>query len=379
MLLDLVFLPGLIACVSGGDADIGQRTPDATETPEPSGETATPPTTAETGTASSGDTSTPTTEPCDACPDGTSCGSANGIPVCRDTVTGIPRFEHVIVYTMENTSFDTLELSTNTPFLHSLMSSGAFASDYHGIEHPSLPNYIEMVSGTVVDNGPLECDCRPEGDSCDADSCNAGSHDCGCPQSHAHLGDQLDAVGATWRAYAEDMGEPCNLWSSGDYAPKHVPFLYFPTLTDDGPRCTDHVVEYVGNFAGDLATGLRRFSFVAPDLVHDMHNPYPPGPENLANGDAWLSLEIPAILASPAYTDRGLLILVWDEDESDAEPDEEPVPMILLSPLAKGAGFASAVHYTHDALLATIEDGLGVPRLAHAVGVRPLDDFFPAN
>src|SRR5690348_2107511 len=46
---------------------------------------------------------------CGTCPSGYSCGSANGIPVCRSATTDIPLFSHVFVILMENTSLKTLQ------------------------------------------------------------------------------------------------------------------------------------------------------------------------------------------------------------------------------------------------------------------------------
>jgi hypothetical protein len=331
---------------------------------------------------------TPTTPPttdtvadCGGCPSGTTCRTANGIPVCRDDDTGIPRFEHVFVILMENTSTETLVTSDSVPYLRDLVAQYAFSLDYHGIEHPSLANYIVLFSGSYVDNGPKECDCDPLGGACNQITCNTLLSSCGCPQDQTNLGDQLEAAGVSWRMYAEGMGDPCTLESSGDYAVKHVPALYFPSLTDDRPRCEDHVVDYT-EFPGDLAAGPRQFVFLTPDLVHDMHDPVPAGEQNLRNGDDWLAEQVPHILASTAYTDRGALIIVWDEDDSELiefNPSDDPIPMILMSPLAKQGGYASGIHADHDNLLAMIEDGLGVGRLGNAVGEDPLTDFFPEN
>ncbi|MCA9679905.1 MAG: hypothetical protein H6708_28195 [Kofleriaceae bacterium] len=313
---------------------------------------------------------------CGGCPDGTTCGTANDVPVCR-TATGIPRFEHVFVILMENTSWDTLAQTDNTPFLHGLFASGAVSSDYHGVEHPSLPNYVALVGGGT---GGIACDCNPTGDACTALSCNTVVHNCGCPQDGEHLGDQLDAAGVSWRAYAEDMGTPCNLTSSGDYAVRHVPFLYFQSLQDDATRCADRVVDYDLEFPDDLAATPRRFNFIAPNLVSDMHDPFPAGAQNYANGDAWLDAEVTRIMMSSAYQDRGLLVIVWDEDDlSGVLAPDDPIPMILLSPLAKHDGYVSDVHADHYDLLATFEDGLGLPRLGAAADATPLADFFPAQ
>jgi hypothetical protein len=317
---------------------------------------------------------------CGTCGDGTTCGTANDVAVCRDTATQIPAFEHVFVIVMENTSSDTLLNSTNTPYIHSLIADGAYAADFHGVEHPSLPNYLAMMSGSVEDNGALDCDCEPEGDVCEDSNCTILSHSCGCPQTqHGQFVDQLEAAGVTWRAYAEDSGTPCNLVGADDYAPKHVPFLYFPSLTNDTARCADHVVDYSA-FAGDLAAGARRFTFIVPNLVHDMHDPAIANDANRAHGEAWLAQEVPAILATPEYTDRGLLIIVWDEDDlSGILAPDDPIPMILMSPLANHGGFTSTIRYDHYSLLATLEDAFGVDRLGSAATAAPLTDFFAAQ
>jgi hypothetical protein len=318
------------------------------------------------------------TDPCGGCPAGAVCGTANGIPVCRDASSGIPRFDHIFLVLMENTSSSTLLDSGNTPVLHGLIENGAYATDYHGVEHPSLPNYLALMSGQIEPNGPTDCDCEPEGPVCGSLNCNTLVSSCGCPQSQDQLVDQLEEAGVTWRAYGESMGSPCNVVEAGDYAPKHVPFLYFPSLTGDAARCADHVVEYTGIFASDLAEGGRGFSYIAPNLIDDMHDPITSGPGNLANGDHWIEAEILPILESPAYTDRGLLLIVWDEDDfSGVFVDDAPIPMVLLSPLAHQGGFVSSERRDHLDLLATLEDAFGVPRLGQAATGTPLSEFFP--
>jgi hypothetical protein len=314
--------------------------------------------------------------PCGTCPTGSTCGTSNGVDVCV-TDTGIPRFEHIFVILMENTSYQTLVDTTNTPYIHALMADGAISSEYHGVEHPSLSNYIAMTSGMITDNGALDCDCEPTGGECGTFTCNFATHSCGCPQAQANLADQLDAAGISWKAYAEAMGTPCNLTSAGSYAVKHVPFLYFPTLTDDTARCAAHVVDYDA-FAGELATAPR-FTFITPDLTHDMHDPVPAGAQNYANGDTWLAQEVPAILASQAFLDRGLLLIVWDEDDlSGVLAPDDPVPFIAMSPLARQA-YVGTTRIDHYALLATIEDAFGVPRLGAAASATPLAEFFPTG
>ena len=89
--------------------------------------------------------------------------------------------------------------------------------------------------------------------------------------------------------------------------------------------------------------------------------------------------QMPAIVNSKAFTDGGLLVIVWDEDDlSGVIAPDDPIPIFVLSPFAK-KNFASAVKADHYALLATIEDGLGLGRLGKAAQAQPLADYFPAQ
>src|SRR5262245_31606165 len=293
--------------------------------------------------------------------------------------SGVPRFSHVFVIVMENTSLASLQAANNTPYLSGLAASAATSSNYHGVAHPSLPNYVAITSGGTSD---IQCDCSPTaGTACSSSNCNIVLADCGCPVGTPHLGDQLDAAGKSWRNYGEDMGAPCNLTTSGDYAARHVPFLYYNNVQTNAARCAAHVVDY-GGFAADLAGTTPALVMIAPNLIHDMHDPVaiPPNTMNYKNGDDWLAQEVPRILASPAYQQAGVLFIVWDEDDLSGVPSaDDPIPFFLLSPLARQNGFVSTTHIDHYSLLATIEDGLSLPRLGKAAAAKPLNDFFPTH
>lgn len=315
---------------------------------------------------------------CGTCPTGYTCGSANGIPVCR-APSGIPLFDHVFVIVMENTSLSTLSAATNTPNLKALQAAWATGSDYHGITHPSLPNYIAMVSGGAQSIG---CDCQPSGAACSGLTCNIFLGSCGCdqPATVKSLGDQLESAGITWKSFAEDLGTPCNLTASGNYVPRHVPMLYFDSIQKTS-LCASRIVDFT-TFA---AASAPRFSFISPNLIDDMHDPFPASAQNLANGDTWIKPVVDGITSSASFASgltNGLLVIVWDEDDNSGVPAADaPIPIFVLSPLAKHGGFVSSVHADHYALLATIEDGLGLarPRLGSAEQATPLTDYFPAQ
>ena len=367
----------LNAC-SSSSADVGGDGGPGADAGGEAGEAATD----DGGSAVDGPTSDAPSMGCGTCPSGSTCGSANGIPVCRAT-SGIPLFSHVFVIVMENTSKASLDAATNTPYLKALAAASATGSDYHGTSHPSLPNYLALTSG---DDQGVKCDCSPVGAACTICSTLPFPTGCGCNQGVAHLGDQLEAGGKTWKAYGEDMGTACNTATAGGYAPKHMPFLYYDDMHagDAGARCTSHVVPYTG-FAADLTGTTPAFSFIAPSLSNDMHGTgLQQAAADVAQGDTWLSTNAKAILDSAAFKNGGLLVIVWDEDDGSGglnplSKTDDPVPIFVLSPYAKTSAFVSSVRADHFSLLATIEDGLGLPRMGSAVGAKALADYFPAN
>jgi hypothetical protein len=295
-------------------------------------------------------------------------------------MTGVPRFSHVFIIVMENLSLSTLNDSDNasaSQYIHGTLASYASGTDYHGVTHPSLPNYLALTSGQF---GGVACDCAPTaGTTCSSSNCSLFSSNCGCPQSVSHLGNQLETAGKTWKDYAEDMGTACNTTAANAYAPKHVPFLYYDDVRTAPQRCSDHVVDYSG-FAADLASSTPNYSLIAPNLTNDGHDPITGGSGNIMNADTWLKTNVPPILASDAYKNGGLLIVVWDEDDySGLISADSAIPIFVMSPYAKASGYMSTTTANHWSLLATVEDGLGLPRLGMASGVQPLVDYFPAQ
>ncbi len=74
----------------------------------------------------------------------------------------------------------------------------------------------------------------------------------------------------------------------------------------------------------------------------------------IADGDAWLSREVPKILASSAYLHGGALFVLWDEGENNGD---DP-PFFVVSPNAK-AGSTSQTAYDTSSYLKTVEAALG--------------------
>ncbi|MEN2736513.1 alkaline phosphatase family protein [Microbacterium sp. X-17] len=248
--------------------------------------------------------------------------------------------QHIVVIVDENKPAGSVIGDPQAPYLTSLARTGALATAYSAITHPSLPNYLALTSGTTAG---ITTDCNPPGGSCLVTGPN--------------LAEELDHAGRSWRMYAESMPSPCTTANTSLYAVKHNPFLYFPSVTGSASYCAAHDVPY-SRFAGDLASAatLPAFSFISPNLCDDMHDC------SVAAGDAWLRANVPPILASPAFTtQRSLLVVTFDEGDSS----DNVVACVFAGPAAR-THTVVATPYTHYSLLRTIEEVWGLASLTGA-------------
>jgi hypothetical protein len=130
--------------------------------------------------------------------------------------------------------------------------------------------------------------------------------------------------------------------------------MYYPGVTNHKTSCAAHIVPFT-RLAEDLksASALPHFVFISPNMCNDMHDC------PVATGDAWLSRQVPSILASPAFTTQNsLLVIVWDEGEGN----NNKVSTIFAGPAAKTA-YKSDGAFTHYSLLHTVEDLWGLAPL----------------
>jgi len=115
------------------------------------------------------------------------------------------------------------------------------------------------------------------------------------------------------------------------------------------------------------------YTFITPNTCNDMHDSSGCATSNsVANGDGWLSREVPKILASNAYKNGGALFITWDESEGG----NVPIGFIALSPLAK-AGYSNQIAYSHSSTLRSVQTIFGVtPFLGDAANATDLRDLF---
>ena len=266
--------------------------------------------------------------------------------------------KHVVWILMENRSESAIIGSSKAPYLNTLATEYALATDDHNITHPSVPNYLALTSGLPLAALPTT-DCTK------------------CTQPGASLFTQ----GETWRAYEESMTVPCSrvLSPDGLYYPKHNPALYFTQIPS--ATCTADDLPYTA-LADDLAeSDLPSFAFIAPNVMNDMHT------GTIAQGDAWLASNLPAILGSAAYQSGDTAVFItWDEGtgtghtagtDCTSSPASTScnVTLLAITPYTP-AGARATGYATHYSLTRLTEELLGLPPLDQAATAPDLSAPF---
>jgi phospholipase C len=258
----------------------------------------------------------------------------------------VPDFAHIVIVIFENKEFGTVIGNPDMPYFNLLANTYTLLTQYYAITHPSLPNYISLISGD------------PHGILSDCQECfvNAPS-----------LPDFIEQSGRTWKTYQDDMPEPCYVGGTARYMQHHNPFIYFDSIRLDAERCRRSLVPLT-ELDVDLATGsLPNYSFITPDVCYSSHDC------SLDRADGWLKDLIEKIFpALEATQEPYLIVLTWDEGQGEhsccglPESAGGRVATILISPQAK-PGFQDATPYSHYSLLKTIAEAWGLPYLGHAV------------
>jgi len=306
----------------------------------------------------------------------------------------------------------------------------AFAANYHNVLatpsgnnphiHPSEPNYLWAEAGANFgvfnDNDPFAAVGGTE------------------QTTNQHLAAFLTNAGRSWRSYQEDTdlatvnGQltnvvlPRNQWTvplksaSGifaagnfnqfngsnqfNYAAKHNPMVFFTDTSggNDATPANPLSQQYapLQQLFADLANNtVADYNFISPDQFNDMHTTLAGGYKGLTGdaakilqGDDFLRLIIPVIMASKAYQENGVIIIWFDESEQDGVAGDNPddfnhtVGEIVISKHAhknvNGLPFASAVNLSHSSDLRTLEEifHLSGPFLGDAANAADLSSLF---
>lgn len=279
------------------------------------------------------------------------CGSGSGTrPAPPPPPLGtVPQFGHVVLVVEENHSYSDAIGNSAMPYLNNLASQYGSATQYFANTHPSIGNYFMLTTGQIVTN----------------DDAFTGT------VSVDNIARDLIASGKTWKSYAESI--PSQGYTGGDsypYAKRHNPFAYFTDVVNSSSQVQNLVS--LSQFNSDLANNqLPNFSFLVPNLLDDAHD----GPLQLA--DAWLQQNIAPLISSAAFQKDGLLIIVFDEaNTNDSANGGGHVAALIISPKAQ-QGHQSTTLYQHQSALRLILHGLRVPAYPAAANSAPeMAEFF---
>ena len=254
-------------------------------------------------------------------------GSAAGV---RAAARG--RVEPVVVIVMENHDYGQIVGNDNAPYLNNrFIPAGRLFTNYDAIDHPSLPNYLAMTSGTTS--------------GCSSDGCDVQSF------RTNNIFHQLAQAGRSWRTYAEDMPSRCALDDSGRYVVHHNPPPYYRDLMGRPCRRFDRP------YPSPIPSRLADFTFVVPNNCHNMHDC------SVAEGDRWLRHHVRAFLRRGA-----IVVITFDEDSGSSS---NHVFTAVVGP-GIAAGSTRKAHFTHYGLLSGIEAHFNLHRLHHARDARML-------
>ena len=278
-------------------------------------------------------------------------------PLVSSRATGQPP---VVLIVMENHSFGPNDLGVfgnttryimgnpDAPYINQmLIPSGTLFTNYDATYHPSLPNYLQITSGS--------------NEGCTTDDCRAGFTDAD------NLFNQMNGAGLSFASWNEAMATPCQTTDAGLYAMHHNPEPYYSNLAPTICPTTDV------SYPSVLPASLPAFTFLAPNLCDDMHGTgiNPPCPRStdqiITTGDTWLSQTVPALLSQGA-----IVIVTFDEGtHSDTAGGGGHVLTEMVGP-GVTPGTTDSVSYTHASLLAGLEQYFGLPLLADASSAVPL-------
>lgn len=251
------------------------------------------------------------------------------VPQSVETWTRGRVFDHVLIIVLENQDFK--PVSTHT-VMAEIAAQGTLFTNFHGLFHPSYPNYLAMVGGAYFDT---------KGD--EQKDINAKT-----------IADLLEAKQLTWTQYAEGFPEPCFRGSGSvhkRYVRRHVPFMSFTSIHSVPERCA-HVVD-AKKFDPQ---SLPHYAFYSPDLDHDGHD------TDLGTAATWLQMFLDPLLNDPSVMKDTLIVVTFDESASQWGKEDNHIYTVFLGAMVK-AGHVEEHPYDHYSVLRTIEENFGLGTL----------------
>jgi phosphatidylinositol-3-phosphatase len=280
--------------------------------------------------------------------------------------------QHVFVIAMENHDPKSIiGKNSRASYINTtLVPISAQATNFNDelpLAVPSEPHYLWMEAGTnqFSDHKFLT----------DSDPSPANS-----TKSTDHLVTQIKnaKTGVTWMTYQEGQDSEtgaCPIVSSGFYAAKHNPFVFFQDVSGSPPAktngyCAAHT-RPLSLLAKDLdANTVESYVFITPNLCHDMHGAFGcPLGNSIKLGDDWLRANLPKLIQW-VTKHAGVIFITWDEGENT-----RTMPFLALGPGVK-ANYSGKVPYNHGSIVKSVEEIFSLPVLPAVAKNSDLADLF---
>lgn len=300
---------------------------------------------------------------------------------------------------LENHSDQSIVGDPAAPTLTRYAHEYAYAANFYGVTHPSLPNYIALTSGfTWFSN----------------------SDDPRQRFTQWNIVDEFEAHHVSWKAYMQGLPFPGftgNFYPSDKknarYVIRHDPFMLYDDVRHNAERRASVVP--LAQLARDARAGtLPTFIWISPDVCSDMHGtpeapcPYAKDAALRRDGDDFVKRWVPVLLHAKGWTNRSVIFILTDETTFNGDratdgwlsaagccdsPLLPPGTTLLPKGGMYGGGkipfiaigghvrrhYVSHVPYNHYSLLRTLEDAWGLQRLgmtSDSNNVSALSDLF---
>ncbi|KAI9026425.1 phosphoesterase family-domain-containing protein [Phycomyces nitens] len=254
----------------------------------------------------------------------------------KNTAAIVPgkTFDRVVIIVLENTDFET---AAADPYYASLAKkhNGVLLTDYLAITHPSQPNYIAMITGSIEGvNEDLEANL-----------------------SRKSLVDLMEAKGISWKSYQQAYPGSCNLaMRYSTYARKHNPFMSMINVQKDPKLCAKIV--NADQLDIDIANNdVPQLVFYTPDMNNDAHD------TSMVYAGNWLETFLEPRINNTAFNKNTMFVTTFDENSTKNIPNR--VMTFLFGPDFKRSSNATSdsTAYNHYSLLRTIENNWGLGTL----------------